>query len=198
MKSQKHPFCFANFVLKDSFNMSTFFKTFIQQTKYDGKSYTKGSVVDILDTYNIGCVDFPFDMAPKTRKPPEREWYGEDGKDIFVRNDGLPLEDYDIDVEFCYKGTVDEIGSDMSSFLDYIRGRNTDAVGGRLVLYDEHVGFGRKDVIVDEVDPQMYSADASDPDALFDFKVKFHVYDPATVIVPTRNSSGKVVDFVFK
>lgn len=184
-------------MLKDSFIMSTLFKTFIQQTKYDGSSYTKGSVVDILDTYNIGCIDFPFNMAPKTQKLPEREWPGEDGKDIFIRDGGLPLEDYDIDVEFCYKGTVDKIGTDISSFLDYIRGRNAGAVGGRLVIYDEHAGFGRKDVVVDEVDPQMYSADASDPDALFDFKVKFHVYDPSTGVTPTRNSTGKVTGFNF-
>lgn len=173
-------------------------RTYIQQTKYDGIGYTKGDVVDILEKYNVGCVSFPFKTAPKTQKLPEREWYGEDGKDVFVRDGGLPLEDYDVEAEFIYKGTLDRIGSDVPAFLDFIRGRNDGAVGGRLTVYDEYAGFGRKDVVVDEVDPQMYKADSSDPDAIFDFKVKFHVYDPATVVTLSKSvSTGKVTDLSF-
>lgn len=172
-------------------------KTYIQQTSYDGSSYTKGAVVDILDSYNIGCVEFPFETAPKSQKLAEREWFGEDGKDVFIPAAGVPLEDYDLEVEFVYKGTVETIGSDMKGFLNFIRGRNSGAVGGRLTVYDEHVGFGRKDVVVDEVDPQMYKADDSDPDALFDFKVKFHVYDPSTEVTVSTGTDGMIKDLAF-
>ena len=31
------------------------YKTYIQQIKFDGITYTKGSVVDILSTYKVMC-----------------------------------------------------------------------------------------------------------------------------------------------
>lgn len=178
--------------------MSSIARTYIQQMCYDGTSYTKGAVVDILDTYNIGCIDFPFESAPKTKDVPQRDWHDQHGKDVFIEG-GVFLDDYDIEAEFCYKGTVDKIGSDLKGFLDFIRGYNDGAAGARLSVYDEHVGFGRKDIYVDEVDPQMYKADASDPDALFDFKVKFHVNDPKTEVTPTVDATTKkVTDLFFK
>lgn len=174
-------------------------RTFIQQTSFDGTTYTKGSVIDTLEDYHIGCMEFPFKTAPKSQALIERQWPGKDGKDVYIPPNGIPLEDYDIEVEFIYKGTVPQIGTDMSGFLDFIRGRNEGATGGRLVIYDEHVGFGRKDVAVADVDPQMYQADESDPDALFDFKVTFHVYDPSTnITVVTDNKTKKVTDLSFK
>lgn len=177
--------------------MATLFRTYIQQTWFDGNAYTKGPVVDILETYQVGCVEFPFETAPGTQKIPEREWPGEDGKDVFIPASGIPLGDYDIEVEFCYKGTMGRISEDMSGFMDFIRGRNVGAVGGRLAVYDEHVGFGRKDVVAVDVDGQMYKADPSDPDAVFDFKVKFHVYDPSSSVTPIRNHDGVVTGFSF-
>lgn len=177
--------------------MATIFRTYIQQTSFDGTAYTKSSVVDTLSAYNIGCVSFPFQTAPKSQKLTEREWPGEDGKDVYVPPTGIPLEDYDLEVEFIYKGTEEKIASDMEGFLDFIRGRNKGAVGGRLSVYDEHVGFGRKDVVVDEIDDQLYKADGSDPDALFDFKVKFHVYDPSTSVSLKKDNKGNVTDLAF-
>lgn len=167
-------------------------RTYIQQTSYDGTTYTKGSVIDTLADYNIGCMEFPFERAPKIKKVAERDWHDEHGKDVFLEK-GLFLDDYEIDAEFCYKGTQKTIVSDMVGFLNFIRGYNDGATGARLTVYDEHVGFGRKDVYVEEVDPQMYKADPSDPDALFGFKVKFHVNDPKTEITPVIDSATKKV-----
>lgn len=177
--------------------MADNYRTFIQQTSFDGAEYTKGPVVDIMDKFHIGCIFFPFKTSPKSQKLPEREWPGEDGKDVYIPPTGIPLEDYDMEVEFVYKGSIDTIGPDMASFLDYVRGRNKEAVGGRLSVYDEHVGFGRKDVAVDEIDDQMYAADQSDPDALFNFKIKFHVYDPSTNVILEKDSKGAVTDLSF-
>lgn len=173
------------------------YHTYIQQTSFDGQSYTKGSVIETLSKFHIGCLSFPFKTAPKSQKLTEREWPGVDGKDVYIPPTGIPLEDYDLEVEFIYKGTMETIETDMASFLDFIRGRNKGAVGGRLTVYDEHVGFGRKDVVVNEIDDQYYGADQSDPDALFDFKVKFHVYDPATPVELVKGTDGVVTDLSF-
>lgn len=179
--------------------MATILRTYIQQTKFDGSTYTKGPVIDTLADYNIGCIEFPFKTAPKSQALPERVWPGKDGKDVYVPEGGIPLEDYDIEVEFVYKGTFEKISSDMQGFINFIRGRNSGATGGRLCVYDEHVGFGRKDVTVTDVDPQTYEADDSDPDALFDFKVTFHVCDPATDVTLTKDATTKkVTDLTFK
>lgn len=169
-------------------------RTYIQQSLFDGTDYKKGDVVDILDRYNVACITFPFKLAPKSSKLIEREWPGEDGKDVYIPKTGLPIDDYDIEVSFCYKGTLDKIKNDMSEFLNFIRGRNEKATGGRLFVYDENVGFGRKDVVVSSIDDSTYQADESDPDAIFSFKVTFHVYDPSTDLKIKRNGTGKIID----
>ena len=61
----------------------------------------------------------------------------------------------------------------------------------RVNVYNEHTGIGRKDVVVAEVDNEIYYLTESDPDAVAKFKVKFTVYDPVTDVTPsTRTVSG--------
>lgn len=172
-------------------------RTYIQQTKFDGTSYKKGLIVDTMD-YNIGCISFPFKMFPETKDLAERDWHDEHGKDVFVPTNGLYLKDYDLEAEFCYKGTMDNIVSDVSTFLKFLRGLNDGAVGGRLTVFDEHIGFGRKDVVAEDVDPDTFKADESDPDALFDFKVKFHVYDPKTEVSLRYDDTELLTDLYFE
>lgn len=173
------------------------YHTYIQQYSYDGTTYKKGKLIDTIADYNIGCVSFPFDLAAKTKKIPSRDWNDEDGGDPFIPPMGLLLDSYELEVEFFYKGAVDKIASDMQNFLDFIRGRNKGAVGAYLMVYDEHAQYGRKGVVVNEVEPDMFQADDSDPDAMFDFKVKFQVYDPATQVTPSKDSNGKVTELTF-
>ena len=165
------------------------YNTYIQQISFDGTTYTKGSVVDLLKTFNIICQEFPFSKNPKPKDLPTRDWAGEDGLDVYVP-ETLPMKHYDIDVFFLYVGTENAIRTDISNFIDFIYGRakadvNDTVQSARLAVYNEHVGMGRKDIVVSEVSNELFHCSESDPDAVAKIKVKFTVYDPTTEVTPT-------------
>lgn len=175
--------------------------TYIQQIKFNGKNYSKGSVVDLKESFNIICQDFPFKKNPKSKDLPSRDWYDEDGLDVYIP-DTLPIKHYDFDVFFLYVGTKENIRADISKFIDFIYGRikgnNGDSVkSSRLAVYNEYVGMGRKDIVVSEVENTLFYLSNNDPDAIATFKVKFTVYDPTTVVTPVESSSGKVIELNF-
>ena len=154
-------------------------RVYIQQLAFDGESYRKGPVIDLLSKFNIACMEFPFKIFPEAKDLPVREWPGEDGRDVYIPSK-IPMKNYDLEVEFVYKGTEKTIAKDITDFIEFIYGRNAEAVGGSLAIYDEYVRLGRKDVHVLSVDNTAYSCDDIDPDAVASFKVKFGVEDPTT------------------
>ncbi len=177
------------------------YKTYIQQIGFDGLNYSKGSVVDLLDKFNIACVEFPYKRNPKSKDLPTRDWAGEDGLDVYIPAGGLPAKNYDIDVTFIYKGTEADMRDDLAAFIDFITGRakgaNADTVqSGRLAVYDEHVQMGRKDVVVSEIDNEVYYRSDFDNDKVATFKVKFNVFDPTTEVSLAR-TGGVVTDLAF-
>lgn len=176
------------------------YKAYIQQIHFDGTQYTKGSVVDILSKFNIACEEFPFKKNPAPKDLPKRDWAGAHGVDVYVP-DVIPMKEYDIDVTFLYTGNELSIRNDISSFIDFIygriKGKNTDTVQcGRLAIYDEYVGMGRKDVTVSAVDPDMFDISECDSDAIARFKVKFTVNDPVTDVTQVK-TGGVVTDLSF-
>ncbi|PTL34591.1 hypothetical protein C7120_08810 [Prevotella sp. oral taxon 376] len=158
-------------------------KVYIQQLSFDGTTYTKGPVVDLLSMFKIAAKEFPFKKNPEAKELAARDWPGEDGRDVYIP-DVIPMKNYDLEVEFLYKGTEKNISNDISSFIDFVYGRNANAVGGRLAIYDEYTKTGRKDIHVLSVDNDVYVYGDSDPDAVASFKVKFGVEDPTTDITP--------------
>ena len=175
-------------------------KTYIQQLCFDGKTYKKGVVVDLLAKFNIAAREFPFKINPEAKELPARDWAGEDGRDVYIPKT-IPMKNYDMEAEFLYCGTEATISDDVSAFINFIYGRNKDAVGGRLAMYDEHTNTGRKDVHVLSVDNNLYEVDDSDPDAIASFKVKLSVEDPTTDVALKKSIiSGKevVTDLEFK
>lgn len=158
-------------------------KTYIQQLSFDGKSYKKGIVVDLLSAFNIVCSDFPFKLLSEAKDLPTRDWAGEDGRDIYIPQK-ICVKNYDVEAQFLYKGTEDRISKDVADFINFIYGCNDGAIGGRLAIYDDYTKIGRKDVHVISIDNDVYSCDNSDPDAIATFKVKFSVEDPITNVVP--------------
>ena len=165
------------------------YKTYVQQISFDGLTYTQGSVVDLLSTFNVVCQEFPFKKNPKPKYLPTRDWAGEDGLDVYIP-DTLPVKHYDVEVTFLYKGTDVAMRTDINNFIDFlygrIKGNNSDTVkSGRLAIYNEHTGIGRKDIVVNEVENEIFYLTDSDPDAVAKFKIKFTVYDPTTEVTPT-------------
>ena len=176
-------------------------KTYIQQIKFNGTTYSKGSVVDLKEAFNIVCQDFPFKKNPKSKDLPSRDWYDEDGLDVYVPNT-LPIKHYDLDVVFLYAGLKANIRSDISKFIDFVYGREKGSISdsvrsARLAVYNDYVDMGRKDIIVSEVENEILYLSDRDPDAIAKFKVKFTVYDPTTVVTPVTNSLGDVIELGF-
>lgn len=167
-------------------------KTYIQQLRFDGITYQKGTVVDLYESFNIVCQDFPFNKNPKAKDLPTRDWAGHDGLDVYIPKE-LRAKHYDITVVFLYVGTENTIREDLSNFIDFLYGRNNDAVGSRLAIYNEYTGIGRKDVVVSEIDNEIYYVTESDPDAVAKFNVKFTVFDPTTNVEPARDQGGSII-----
>lgn len=170
--------------------------TYIQQLRYDGTGYVKGSVVDLLNSFNIVCQDFPFTKNPEPKELSVRDWVGEDGLDVYVP-DVLPMKHYNIDVVFLYVGTEKTIRADISRFVDFICGRSkaldSDTVkSGRLAIYNEYVGIGRKDVVVSKIDNDLFFCSDADPDSVARFNVTFTVYDPTTEVSPVFGDNNGV------
>ena len=180
------------------------YKTYVQQLKYDGLTYTKGSVVDLLEKFKVVCQEIPFSKNPKPKDLPSRNWAGEDGLDVYIP-DIIPINSYEVDVTFLYVGSEQTIRPDLNNFIDFlygkIKGDNSDTVqSGRLSIYNEETGIGRKDVVVAEIENELYYVTDSDPDAVAKFKIKFSVNDPTTELIPvTETVEGviKVTDLSF-
>ena len=95
------------------------YKTYVQQISFDGLTYTQGSVVDLLSTFNVVCQEFPFKKNPKPKDLPTRDWAGEDGLDVYIP-DTLPVKHYDVEVTFLYKGTDVAMRTDINNFIDFL------------------------------------------------------------------------------
>ena len=183
-------------------------KTYIQQLSFNGLSYTKGNVVDLLTAFGIICQEIPFKYKPEAKELPKRDWAGEHGTDVYTPDGGLPIKDYTIDVEFLYVGKDDnkasqsdtrKIRTDIKAFIDYIYGHSkapgqTGGVqNGRLAMFNEHTGIGRKDITVKKVDPNLFLCDPWDDECLAKFTVTFDVNDPVTNVIPTVSQQTGLV-----
>lgn len=171
------------------------YNTYIQQLHFDGTTYMKGSVVDLLDKFKLVAMDFPFKKNPKPKDLPTRDWAGSDGVDVYVP-DQIPMKEYEIEVTFLYVGTELSIRTDISNFIDFIYGRSKGAIAdivksGRLAVYNEYTGLGRKDIVVSHVEPDLFEV-SDDPDAIAKFNVKFMVYDPTTEVTATYGTYNGV------
>lgn len=172
------------------------YNTYVQQISFDGTTYTQGSVVDLLSAFKIICQEFPFKKNPKPKDLPTRDWAGEDGLDVYIP-DKLPIKHYDVEVVFLYTGTEAAMRQDLQNFIDFLYGRIKGGSGdtvqsGRLAIYNEHTGIGRKDIVVSEVENEIFYLTDSDPDAVAKFKIKFTVYDPTTDVTPTYGTYSGV------
>lgn len=166
------------------------YKTYIQQLAYNGQEYTKGTVVELLESFGIICMDIPFKMFPERKDLPTRDWPEEDGLDVYVPS-VIPMKSYDLDVKFLCKGSKSNIRGNITSFIKFLYGRNSGAVGGRLAIYNEYTGKGRKDLVVSKVEDDLLYITDEDPDCVAQLSVTFTVYDPVTdVTLTTATENG--------
>ena len=168
---------------------------YIQQTHFDGQSYTKGSVVDTYSEFGCACKEFAELSFSEAKQPTTRNWPGDDGLEVYVP-DVARLKEFDVDAEFIIVGDAsmsDEAGTSDAqrrrrSFLQFLYGRNAGAVGSRLAIFDAHSNLGYKDVTVKKVSPVESHRQEYGNVALYVFRVTFSVYDPVTEVTPLFNN----------
>lgn len=158
-------------------------KTYIQQTYYDGSSYTKGPVVDIEAEFGCVATDFPLLVGEDMVEVVSREWAGEDGRDVYMPVHPA-MKSYDATATFMFKGTEDTLRTNISQFIKYVTGHNKDAVGAMLFIYNVYTQNGRKDVHVTKINPDMYYNEGYDDEKSASIEITFTIEDPSTDVVP--------------
>lgn len=173
-----------------------FYNAYIQQLSYDGENYIKGEFRDLLKDFGCGVSSFPFKPFAEAKDAVTRDWVDEHGTDVYIPEDGQLLKSYELDVEIIFKGTESAIRTNMMNFLKFIYGHN---IGGhaRLAIYDEFVGFGRKDVRAKSHDSDLLFIAGENADSVATFKVKFEVNDPVTDVTKVSNINGECVGLTF-
>ena len=164
------------------------YRLFIQQTSFNGLEYTKGAVIDTLADFGVVCRESPFKLFPETKDIVTKNWKGSHGLDAYIPAVNK-AKDYDIELQLLYVGTHATMKNDITSFIKFLNGvvghGNQSAVGARLAMYDEYTQTGRKDIVYRTCDfGTWWDVPDFDTDAIADFKVKFHVYDPVTDVTP--------------
>lgn len=140
------------------------------------------TVIDTLEQFNVACQEFPYKYLPETKELAKRDWYDEDGEDVYIPTSGLKFKAYDLEAKLLYVGSEEAMVDDLKSFIEFLYGRNT---GGnpQLAIYDEFTKTGRQQVYVQSVDNELITYDDVNTDVIAQFKVKFRVCDPVTNVV---------------
>ena len=138
-------------------------------------------VIDTQATFRVACQECPFKYLPESKELPKRDWYDEDGDDIYIPTDGLKFKAYDMEMKFIYVGTEQTMKNDIRGFINFIYGRNENG-SPLLKIYDEYTKIGRKGIYVSNVDNELLAYDDVNENVIGIFKVKFRVTDPATEI----------------
>lgn len=176
-------------------------KLLIQQYHMNGLAVVNhAAAIDTQATYNVVCQECPFKMLPESNELPKREWFDQDGEDVYIPTDGLKFKAYDMEVKFIYEGTgykknqtvvskEAEMKEKVTGFIDFLYGRNTDGYP-QLKIYDEYTLTGRQGIYVLSVDNEMLAYDDRNNNVIGVFKVKFRVTDPVTRMT---YSNGNIV-----
>ena len=176
-------------------------KLYIMQTSFNGMTYTKGTPIDTLAKFGVVVRDIPFKLYSDTKEVVTKNWKGSHGLDAYIPNENK-VKDYDIEVQCLYVGTHQDMRTNIEAFLKFLNGKavtGITATGARLAIYDEYTQIGRKDVKYMTSDfGTWWDLPDYDTDAIADFKVILHVYDPMTDVSPSFDAlTGNIEDLTW-
>lgn len=166
--------------------MQDFYKIYMQKER-------EGSELkETIKDFGLYCMDSPFILYTTARKLTEREWPGEDGKDVYVPS-RLDVDAYSIKLKFGYKGAEREANNKIKAFLEYLTGR--DGSGVYMKMYCDYTNIGRRHVRFSQIpgDPVFFRD--GDGDFLV-FDLEMNVDDPVTDIVPSADAGGNIINLV--
>lgn len=167
-------------------------KVYLQKLTYSGTSVSKGDVKETVADFSVYLAEFPFIIMDGMKDVAKRDWYDEDGIDVFYDNGTPPLKDYDMDITCMAKAdAVAELREKVSAFISYLRG--DDGKGNVFAVYDTHCGAGRRNVRFVSVSQNAYYNIDMDDEKQLQFKVKLHVDDPRTEVTLVKGTDGETV-----
>lgn len=174
------------------------YKLYIQQTSYDGVTYTKGNVVDTYTQWGIVCADSPYKRFGDPKEMSTRDWLDEHGLDVYIPA-SVKLKPFDAEFTFLCVGLEDDVKTKVRDFQRFLLGKGSEisgktvaAVGARLIIYDSFNQIGWKDVRLKSFSSEALVMDNGDEEVKLRFKVIFEVDDPATEIRQSV-SHGQVI-----
>lgn len=149
---------------------------------YFKKMKNDALVADTLDNWGIVCKGFPFKLYGEAKELPSYDWKDSNGADEYIPS-VIPISDYELSVEFAYKGDVNTANTSIQSFLDYLTGR--DGTGAEMMVYDTYTRIGRQHIRYVGVDEDVFHRQDESGDIVV-FSVTFKVNDPVTNITLSK------------
>ena len=110
-------------------------------------------VVDTRLRWGVVCKDFPFRLFGTAKDLGAENLPGRDGDMEYIPN-VIPIEAYELEVPFVYKGERGTANENIINFLNYLTGR--DGVRPDLTVYDTFSMIGRRNVRFVSVAPDAF------------------------------------------
>lgn len=175
-------------------------KFYIEQTTFDGRSYTQGTLFDTYATWGIVCSKSPFRYFGDPKDVASRNWLDQHGEDVYIPSD-IKLKKYDAEFTFLCNGTESNVKFNVRNFLLFLMGMRSKkregkeevtipAIGARLAMFDEYTDIGWKDVRYKASSTDGLVMDNADNEVILEFKVTFEIFDPYTEVNILRPVGG--------
>jgi hypothetical protein len=145
----------------------------------------KAPVKETISDFGMYCMDIPFMVANTVKEPTSRNWYDEDGSDVYVPSEGLKMAPYTMEVKFGYKGDQFSANDKINAFVNYLKQAS-------MKMYCDYTKVGRRHVIFSELNDKAELFRDQSGDLLI-VTVKFNVTDPVTNVEPEYSLDKKVI-----
>ena len=160
---------------------------------YMQKESEDSPVVDIISEFDMQCADIPFKPIGDTKQLTERNWAGEDGKDVYVPA-VLSVGAYTMAVKLCCKGDKFSANDKISKLLNFLLGK--DGNGVYMKMYCDYTGIGRRHVRFTKLSDNAVLERSDGGGDILVFTIEVSVDDPTTDINPQKDIKGNIVKLI--
>lgn len=161
-------------------------------TTTSGGQSVEHELKETVSAFKWWCMSLPFAAGGEVKKLPTNDWPDEDGVEEYCPSDGLPLNAYEMELQFGFRwsgsngpygsnGRMGEAQAALDAFREYLTGR--DGTGVWLMFYSEWNGIGRQKVRLVSISNEPEYIKTQQGEVLV-CKVKLKVADPRTKVVP--------------
>lgn len=196
---QKHkPLCIF-VAIKNQKGMNPYI-LYIEQTAFNGLTYTHSTVRDTYETWKIVCSKSAYKKYGDPKDVASRNWLDEHGEDAYIPA-SAKLKKFDAEFTFLCNGSASDVKYNVTQFHRFLLGETwyqkvnnistaVSSIGARLALYDTYNSIGWKDVRLKAFSTDGLVMDNSDNEVILEFKVTFEVFDPRTEVEPMYPIGG--------